>query len=161
MPFFIDTSALFKRYQVEKGSDIVSDILEKKDAASSLKLGRDLKSVSSIPFNFFIYFSIFLVVVVQICGCGVPFHSVSNPFYEAHEIRSLYNSVQINKTTESDLLKLLGKPTYEKTDNLGRKKWLYLSDPFREEEIRLDVTFGQGFVIDYILHGDGGTSVIK
>lgn len=32
MPFFIDTSALFKRYQVEKGSDIVSDTLEKKDS---------------------------------------------------------------------------------------------------------------------------------
>jgi predicted nucleic acid-binding protein len=28
MPFFIDTSALFKRYQPEKGTDIVCNILE-------------------------------------------------------------------------------------------------------------------------------------
>jgi PIN domain nuclease of toxin-antitoxin system len=29
MPFFIDTSALFKRYQPEKGTDLVCRILEK------------------------------------------------------------------------------------------------------------------------------------
>lgn len=32
MPFFIDTSALFKRYQVEKGTGVVCDILEKGDS---------------------------------------------------------------------------------------------------------------------------------
>ncbi len=29
MPFFIDTSALFKRYQMEKGTDKISDLIEK------------------------------------------------------------------------------------------------------------------------------------
>jgi predicted nucleic acid-binding protein len=29
MPFFVDTSALFKRYQIEKGSDKVTALLEK------------------------------------------------------------------------------------------------------------------------------------
>jgi len=29
MPFFIDTSALFKRYQIEKGTEEVSEIIEK------------------------------------------------------------------------------------------------------------------------------------
>jgi predicted nucleic acid-binding protein len=28
MPFFIDTSALFKRYQIEKGTDKVCDLIE-------------------------------------------------------------------------------------------------------------------------------------
>lgn len=32
MPFFIDTSALFKRYQVEKGTGVVCAILEKVDS---------------------------------------------------------------------------------------------------------------------------------
>lgn len=32
MPFFIDTSALFKRYQIEKGTSIVCNILEKRDS---------------------------------------------------------------------------------------------------------------------------------
>jgi PIN domain nuclease of toxin-antitoxin system len=31
MPFFIDTSALFKRYQLEKGTVIVSQLLEESD----------------------------------------------------------------------------------------------------------------------------------
>lgn len=31
MPFFIDTSALFKRYQPEKGTALVSRILEESD----------------------------------------------------------------------------------------------------------------------------------
>jgi predicted nucleic acid-binding protein len=31
MPFFIDTSALFKRYQPEKGTTLVSQILQKSD----------------------------------------------------------------------------------------------------------------------------------
>jgi predicted nucleic acid-binding protein len=31
MPFFIDTSALFKRYQLEKGTAIVSQLLEESD----------------------------------------------------------------------------------------------------------------------------------
>ncbi len=31
MPFFIDTSALFKRYQLEKGTVIVSHLLEESD----------------------------------------------------------------------------------------------------------------------------------
>jgi predicted nucleic acid-binding protein len=31
MPFFIDTSALFKRYQIEKGTAIVSQLLEESD----------------------------------------------------------------------------------------------------------------------------------
>ena len=28
MPFFVDTSALFKRYQVEKGTERVNELLE-------------------------------------------------------------------------------------------------------------------------------------
>lgn len=39
MPFFIDTSALFKRYQLEQGTNIVCQILEKKD---------DLRFISTI-----------------------------------------------------------------------------------------------------------------
>jgi PIN domain nuclease of toxin-antitoxin system len=31
MPFFIDTSALFKRYQLEKGTAVVSQLLEESD----------------------------------------------------------------------------------------------------------------------------------
>lgn len=29
MPFFLDTSALFKRYQVENGTEVVNELLEK------------------------------------------------------------------------------------------------------------------------------------
>jgi len=29
MPFFLDTSALFKRYQVENGTEVVNQLLEK------------------------------------------------------------------------------------------------------------------------------------
>ena len=29
MPFFLDTSALFKRYQLEKGTEVVNKLLEK------------------------------------------------------------------------------------------------------------------------------------
>lgn len=39
MPFFIDTSALFKRYQPERGTDAVCRILESKD---------DLKFISAV-----------------------------------------------------------------------------------------------------------------
>jgi uncharacterized protein with PIN domain len=47
MPYFVDTSALFKRYQPEKGTTLVSQILEEADepifisSITIIEIGRD------------------------------------------------------------------------------------------------------------------------
>lgn len=76
------------------------------------------------------------------------------PFYRAHDIETTYALIQEGKSTEGDMLRWLGKPTSELTDNLGRKRWIYLSFPTRGREVRLDVTFKEGVVIDYRLDGE-------
>ncbi len=66
--------------------------------------------------------------------------------------------IQEGKTTKDEVLRQLGRPTIDTNDTLGRKKWIYLSDPYRGSEVRLDVIFDKdGVVVDHRLDsGDGG-----
>ncbi|MBI5287046.1 MAG: hypothetical protein HY878_05600 [Deltaproteobacteria bacterium] len=97
-----------------------------------------------------------LIVLIPLSACGVPFQKASQPFYYAHDIRTTYAVIQEEKSTEEDLLRWLGRPTIEGLDTLGRKKWIYLSSPTSEKEIRLDVIFKDGVVVDYRLDASDG-----
>ena len=94
------------------------------------------------------------VVISTVAGCGIPFEKVSQPFYSTHEIISLHEILREGKTTEEYLIMQLGIPTIDGTDTLGNKKWIYLSTPGRGNEVRLDVIFKDGIVIDYKLDGE-------
>lgn len=98
-----------------------------------------------------------ITLLLILYGCGVPFQEGTQPFYRAHDIETTYALIQEGKSTEGDMLRWLGKPTSGLTDNLGRKRWIYLSLPTSERPTHLDVTFKDGIVIDYRLDGsDGG-----
>ncbi|MBI5048334.1 MAG: outer membrane protein assembly factor BamE [Deltaproteobacteria bacterium] len=89
-------------------------------------------------------------------GCAVSVQNESYSYYGSSEIEVMHDLIKEGRTTESELLKQLGRPTSEGTDNLGRKKWMYLSHPGRGKEVRLDVIFDKnGVVTDYRLDGEG------
>ncbi|MBI5408755.1 MAG: PIN domain-containing protein [Nitrospirae bacterium] len=48
MPFFIDTSALFKRYQPEKGTVLISKLLEESDQSAFISSITIIEIVSNL-----------------------------------------------------------------------------------------------------------------
>ena len=99
-----------------------------------------------------------LVIVFLSYGCGgTPYKDAKYPLYNSYDIIFMHDNIQKGKTTEAEVMKRLGRPTIDTTDNLGRKKWIYLSYPYRGPETRLDVTFdNDGVVVDYRLDSRDG-----
>jgi outer membrane protein assembly factor BamE (lipoprotein component of BamABCDE complex) len=100
---------------------------------------------------------VYTVISIILYGCAVSVQNEPYPYYNSSEIEVMHDLIKEGRTTESALLKQLGRPTSEGTDNLGRKKWMYLSNPNRGKEVRLDVIFDKnGVVTDYRLDGGNG-----
>ena len=102
--------------------------------------------------------TLYFVIAFLSYGCGTPYQNAKYPFYHNHDIVVMDDIIQEGKTTKDEVLRQLGRPTIDTNDTLGRKKWIYLSDPYRGSEVRLDVIFDKdGVVVDHRLDsGDGG-----
>lgn len=100
-----------------------------------------------------------LLIVFLLHGCN-PAYNIKDskyPLYNSYDIIFMHDNIQKGKTTEAEVTKRLGRPTIDTSDNLGRKKWIYISYPYRGPETRLDVTFdNDGVVVDYKLDSRGG-----
>ena len=91
-----------------------------------------------------------LLILSLFYGCGPAYKNSKYPLYNSYDIIFMHDNIQKSKTTEAEVTKRLGRPTIDTSDNLGRKKWIYISYPYRGPETRLDVTFdNDGVVVDY------------
>jgi hypothetical protein len=99
-----------------------------------------------------------MLIVSILYGCGgTPYKDAKYPLYNSYDIILVHDNIQKGKTTEDEVLKRLGRPTIDTSDNLSRKKWIYLSYPYRGSETRLDVAFDKdGIVVDYKLDSRDG-----